>query len=568
VWLLNLASRTLDAAGELPAELRLPSELFEGDGSESSFPGLAFPRLANVAGARGVDTFNLSGGAAIDDFDGDGHVDLLTTTSDLAFGPRFFHGDGAGNFEDRTERTGIGDFFGGLNLVPADYDNDGDLDVYVLRGAWLYANGRHPSSLWRNEGDGRFVDVTFLAGLGDQNYPTQTAAWADYDNDGNVDLFVGNEHGDGRSQVGLSGEEAVLFDAPCRLFRNLGDGTFVDVAEQAGVAVLAFVKGVAWGDIDNDGLQDLYLSILGAPNRLFRNRGDGAFEDVTARAGVAEPTNSFPVWFFDFDNDGALDLFVPSYRGAEDGVALYVASALGLDVPWDMPRLYRGDGRGGFRDVAAAVGLDRLVLPMGANFGDLDSDGWLDIYLGTGYPDYEALMPNVLYRNVEGRRFEDVTLAAGVGHLQKGHAVSFADVDEDGDLDLFAQMGGAFPGDRFHDALFENPGTGRHWLIVEVEGRASNRSGIGARVRVVVRSGSAVRALHRAVNSGGSFGANPLRQFFGLGAAAPGEQIEVERVELDWPSGARQVFEQPPIDAHVRAVEGAESLEIVSVLDA
>ena len=188
---------------------------------------------------------------------------------------------------------------------------------------------------------------------------------------------------------------------------------------------------------------DLYVSVLGGPNRLYRNRGDGSFEDVAPRLGVTGPRQSFPAWFWDFDNDGHLDLFVSSYTGDRGGLGFVAASYQGYPGPWEQARLYRGDGDGGFEDVAARSGLTRLQLPMGSNFGDLDHDGYLDFYLGTGYPDYEAVMPNVLYRNLAGRRFVDVSLAAGFGHLQKGHAVAFADLDGDGDLDVFEQMGGA-----------------------------------------------------------------------------------------------------------------------------
>jgi hypothetical protein len=188
---------------------------------------------------------------------------------------------------------------------------------------------------------------------------------------------------------------------------------------------------------------------------------------------------------------------------------------------------------------------------MGANFGDLDGDGWLDFYLGTGYPSYEGLMPNVLYRGSGESGFADVTLAAGVGHLQKGHAVAIADVDADGDEDLFAQMGGAYPGDRFADALFENPGHGNRWIAVDVVGSRSNRAALGARIRVDVLENGARRSIHRQVSTGGSFGVNPLRQRIGIGRASA-----VERLEVWWPtSGARQAWTGLPVDTLVRVIE-------------
>ena len=211
-----------------------------------------------------------------------------------------------GTFSDMTSESGLEGLISGLNLVHADYNNDGFLDLLVLRGAWL--NAEHPNSLLRNNGDGTFADVTEAAGLL-APAPTQTAAWGDYDNDDWVDLFIGNE-------------SAETTTYPCRLFHNNGDGTFTDVAADAGVAVVGFVKGVVWGDYDNDGQLDLFVTQLLAhqPNRLFHNDGplaDGtwSFRDVAIEAGVQGPPVSFPTWFFDYDNDVWDDLFVSGFRG-------------------------------------------------------------------------------------------------------------------------------------------------------------------------------------------------------------------------------------------------------------
>ncbi|HVS66296.1 MAG TPA: CRTAC1 family protein [Thermoanaerobaculia bacterium] len=544
VWLLNLAYMTIGGyPHDVPANRLIPPAAFAS--------GQDFPELENVAPELGLATFNLSGGAVVDDFTGDGHPDVFTTTIDPAGEPHFFVNGGDGTFTERTEEAGLRGLYGGLNLIHGDVDNDGDLDVFVLRGAWFYEAGRHPNSLLLNDGRGRFTDVTFDAGLAEPAYPTQTASFADYDNDGDLDLFVGNEHGS------PTGEPS--FEAPSQLFRNEGDGSFTDVSKAAGIDHRGFVKGVIWGDYDGDRFPDLYVSNLGAPNLLYRNDRDGTFTEVAAELGVELPRNSFPVWFFDYDNDGVLDLYVSSYRGSARGIALVAASMLGYEVPWELPRLYRGDGKGGFREVAAELGIERLTLPMGANFGDLDGDGWQDFYLGTGYPDYEALMPNVLYRNREGRGFVDVTLAAGLGHLQKGHAISFADYDNDGDLDVFEQMGGVFPGDAYADALFENPGFGHRFLTVTLRGVRSNRAGIGARIRVDLAEKGSERTVYKWVNSGGSFGASALRQTLGLGKAE-----RISRLEVYWPtSDLAQRFEDVPLDAFVRVTEGSEELELL-----
>ncbi len=231
-----------------------------------------------------------------------------------------------------------------------------------------------------------------------------------------------------------------------RLYRNNGNGTFTDIAEAAGVQNDRYAKGAVWGDYDGDNDPDLYISNFGGENRLYRNNGDGTFTDVARDLGVSEPIASFPCGFFDFDNDGRLDILVFDYGSNLND---YVGSALGRPSPHNShPRLFRNTGPSGFRDISLEAGLDRVVQAMGMGLGDIDNDGFLDIYAGTGRPDYSSLMPNVLYKNVEGKRFEDVTTSSGTGHLQKGHGVSFADWDDDGDLDLFVEVGGAVPGDR------------------------------------------------------------------------------------------------------------------------
>ena len=539
-WLLNLMHMTVGTWPDgVPEAIRLPKPLMTADHP--------FPPFPNRATAAGVDRFDLLGGAAAEDYDGDGDLDLITSTYDPAGSLAYFKNDGSGVFTEATTAARLEGILGGFNLTQADYDNDGDTDLLVLRGAWMGRAGRLPRSLLRNDGSGRFTDVTFDAGLGKVHYPTQTAGWADYDGDGDLDVFIGNEALDHQEH------------APCQLFENRGDGTFVDVAERAGVLNGRFTKGVAWGDVNGDGWPDLYVSNLGADNRLYRNNGNGTFTDIARDAGVTGPKNSFPVWFWDFNNDGALDLYVSSYDWESGGLAAYVADRLGKDPGVERPRLYQGDGRGHFRDVAKAQQLDAISLPMGVNFGDLNNDGFLDFYLGTGYPDYEALMPNVMYLNQSGRGFADVTLAGGFGHLQKGHGVVFADFDRDGDQDVFAQMGGFLPGDKFYNALFDNPGFDNHWIILQLEGRQANRSGLGARLTLTFTENGQRRMIHRQVGTGGSFGANPLSPSIGLGKAA-----KIDQLEIRWPKpGGTQTFKDLPVNQTIRLTEGQASFKTV-----
>jgi hypothetical protein len=529
-WLLNVASMTLGEYPEgVPAEYLIPLGPFRGGGDVG--------RMTNVAARVGLAARgeNMAGGMIVDDFTGDGRLDVFTTTMDPAQACSLFVNLGDGRFEDRSEKAGLADQVGALNGNHADYDNDGDLDVLVLRGAW---EAPQRPSLLRNEGDGTFADVTIPAGLCDP-IASQAAGWADYDLDGFVDLYIGGEFKPDDPDPANRG----------RLYRNNGDGTFTDVAGAAGVENERFGKGVAWGDYDNDGLPDLYVSNRGQGNRLYRNNGDGTFTDVAERLGVSEPRVGFACWFWDCDNDGRLDLFAAGYSASLSQV---IRSQLGLPTDGERPRLYRNEGDR-FADVTAEAGLDRVWLPMGSNIGDVDNDGYLDIYLGSGAPPYSDLMPNVLLHSVGGRRFEDVTVSSGTGHLQKGHGVAFADWDRDGDVDLFVEAGGATPGDKAHNLLFENPGHGRNWVALKLVGTRSNRSAIGAKVRVDVTGPAGSRSIHRVIGGSSSFGDNPLAPTIGLGEAE-----SIAAVEVRWPrdGGAPRVVHGVPLDRAVQITEG------------
>jgi hypothetical protein len=224
------------------------------------------------------------------------------------------------------------------------------------------------------------------------------------------------------------------------------------------------------------------------------------------------------------------------------------------------PRLYHNRGDGTFADVATETGLDRVILPMGANFGDLDNDGWLDAYFGTGMPDLRAILPNRMFRNAGGQRFQDVTTAGGFGTLQKGHGISFADFDHDGDQDIYQVLGAAFEGDVYRNALLENPGHGHHWLTLFVQGTRANRDGIGARIQVRVVTGAGpARDIYATVGSGGSFGSSPLRQELGLGNA-----MAIEFVEVTWPGDSvRQRFAGLEVDRAYRLIEGEQASQRV-----
>ena len=537
-WLLNIACMTVgDYPDKVPPRWLVPPSAFASEYDIKRFP--------DVAGALGLDPMKLSGGSIMEDFDGDGNLDIMCSSIGFHNQLQLFRNNGDGTFTERTVDAGLVGEFGGLNLIQTDYNNDGFPDVLVLRGGWMGSEGHFPKSLLRNNGDGTFEDVTEQAGLLSPK-PSQTAVWLDYDNDGWVDLFLGNES-NGADQN------------RCELFHNNGNGTFTECAIESGVGFVGYVKGVCSSDFNHDGRPDLFLSVLGGANVLYRNDGpvtnaEGKvvwkFTDVARQAGVTKPIFSFPCWFFDYDNDGWDDLFVCGYH--IKNVGDICADYLGLPTDAERPRLYHNNHDGTFTDVTRDMGLYHVLQAMGCNFGDLDNDGFLDFYLGTGDPDLATIVPNRMFRNDAGKRFQDVTTSGGFGNLQKGHGVSFGDIDNDGDQDIYENMGGAVSGDVYHNVLFENPGHGNHWITLKLQGVKSNRAAIGARIRVVVNSVTGEHSYYKTVGTGGSFGASPLRQEMGLGQAQ-----SIARVEIFWPrTGRTQVLPGPAMDHFYKVKEG------------
>jgi len=523
-WNLNLAYMT---AGKYPdgvaKQYLLPPAIFTSEQN--------IGRFQDVAPRAGLKLLSMAGGIAVDDFDGDGLFDVVTSSMDQCAAMHFFHNNGDGTFSDRSEKAGLSAQLGGLNNNQADYNNDGCPDILVMRGGWEIPQRL---SLLRNNCNGTFTDVTKAAGLANTAFATQATAWADINNDGLLDLFVGAEN------------------APSHLFLNKGDGTFQDVSEAAGVGDLGWVKAVSAADYDGDGWVDFYVSNYRGDNELLRNNHDGTFTDVAKQAGVLGSGHGFGAFFFDYNNDGWPDLFVTSYYMSVDET---VRTYLGLPHSAATLTLYENLGNGAFRDVTAEAGLAKSFMPMGLNFGDVDNDGYPDIYLGNGDPTFGAEVPHVLLRNDGGKRFVDITASSGTGELHKGHGIAFADMDGDGDEDIVTIIGGAVRGDAHMMRLFENPGNGNDWLGVRLLGVKANRLAIGARIKVTVTNGGQpARSIYGWVNSGGSFGASPLEQHFGLGAGA-----RIESVEAQWPgnSSPPQVFRGVPKDHVIQIQEGS-----------
>ncbi|THU39648.1 CRTAC1 family protein [Niastella caeni] len=538
-WLLNIAYM---ATGEYPHQVPAPF-LLSLPGADSS---VAIKPFTDLSARVGLNIKNQAGGSVVDDFNNDGYADLITSSWSLQEGMHYFINNGNGTFSDAAISSGLKDLTGGLNMVQTDYNNDGWKDIFVLRGAWKGKFGKEPNSLLKNNGDGTFTDVTKEAGLL-SFHPTQTATWADFNNDGWLDVFIGNES---------YGYDDIN---PCELYINNTDGTFSEATVKAGCDVVAFVKGVTSGDYNNDGWTDIFISTLNGKKILLKNEGVvngfNHFKDVSLKAGLANNnTGTFTTWFWDYDNDGWLDILVCGYEFTKS-LAWYSAAQAENAPIGNSGKifLFRNNQDGTFEDVSEKSGLHTIAFAMGGNFGDIDNDGYLDFYLGTGNPQYTSLVPNKMFKNIAGARFADITISARVGNLQKGHGVSFIDLDNDGDQDIYIDMGGAYAGDAYENALYVNPGqNNNHRILFTFQGNQCNRAAIGARIKITFTENGMQRTIYRDVNSGGSFGANPLMQHIGTGAATV-----VDEVVIQWPgTKTTQVFKQLPADVVYTIKEG------------
>ena len=378
----------------------------------------------------------------------------------------------------------------------------------------------------------RFTDVTYTAGVADPQ-SSFCAAWADYDNDGYLDLYIADGViGDGAANV---------------LYHNNGDGTFTNTADMAGVANTGNSLGTAWGDYDKDGHIDLHVVNYGQSNVLYRNNGDGTFTDVTATTGMNLPvTDAFVTFFLDIDNDADLDIFISNSGSFQAFIAGQITGNATHDS--DRQVLYRNNGDGTFTDVTRESGLYHAYGAMGANFGDINSDGYLDIYLATGAPQMGRLERDALLQNNGDGTFTDATIALGLGNIGKGHGVTFGDADADGDVDIYVPVGGAFIGDQWHNLFYQNTGARNNWITLKLVGVKSNRDGIGA--KVTLRIGDSV--IYREVSGGGGFGStNSLSLEIGLGT-----HTKVDTLEIVWPSGQVDTHRNLSINQKLIVTEG------------
>jgi hypothetical protein len=577
--------RTL--GGWSAAALAAPFPLYQTSGAKASDVVLFtdVTRQAGLLGALNVSGSpddkqylleEMGGGAAFFDYDHDGWIDIFLVNGS-SLDPRvrdeqpssyLFHNNRDGTFTDVTRKAGLTRSGWGQGCCVGDYDNDGFDDLFV--SYW----GRNV--LYRNNGDGTFTDVTGRAGVAGSG-----TAWGagccflDFDRDGHLDLFVASYVNFDPAKAPRPGESAYCryndIPVPCGplgfaggtnvLYRNRGDGTFVDVSEQSGIArprgpaAMVFVPsnwqpsgsygmGAASVDFDNDGWPDIYVACDSAPSLLYRNNHDGTFREIAVPSGTALDENGVAlsgmgVGVADYDADGWLDIVRTNF--SEQVTTLY--------------RNY-----GGAFEVAstrAGLGVNRKYVGFGVDFLDFDNDGWKDIFIANGHVysqlagrklhiDYRE--PRLLYRNLGNGRFEDVSARSGAAITAPnlGRGCAFGDFDNDGDIDIIINNLDGPP------TLLRNDGGNRgHAILIKCIGTRSNRSAIGTRVKVTCGDRSQIDE----VRSGSSYySQNDLRLHFGLGRSP-----QADRVEIAWPSGARDSLEKLPAD-HLFVIQEAKGV--------
>jgi enediyne biosynthesis protein E4 len=502
---------------------------------------------------------SMSGGIALFDCDDDGKLDIAVVNGSTVDRYRaggdplvtLYHQDTDLKFTNITQSAGLTRKGWGMGIAVADFDNDGKLDMYVT--------GFGGSALYRGLGNCKFEDVTEKAGVGGSGFMTG-AAWADYDRDGYVDLFVARyvhldinklpEFGSNEKFCrykgilvqcgpwGMEGESDLLY-------HNRGDGTFEEVSKKAGVddPKHRYGLGAVWGDYDNDGWPDLYVANDAGPNFLYHNKHDGTFEEVGLLTGVAlsmdgQELGSMGVDFGDYLHEGRLSIYVTNFT--------------------DQPNnLYHNLGGQGFTDVGWSSKTGQPSYPYvkwGTGFVDFDNDGWLDLFVANGhvYPQVDAIPgglkyrePMQLFRNLRDGTFVDISAASGLAQIPLAcrRGAAFGDVNNDGNMDIVILNVGEPP-----TLLINRARNANHRALFKLIGTKSNRAAIGARVTIFA---SGVRQFSEVRGGGSYLSQNDLRQPFGLGAAT-----KMDSVEIRWPNGKVETFQNLAADAIYTIVEG------------
>lgn len=525
--------------------------------------GITFVHTDGSSGRRYI-METVTCGLALFDYNNDGLLDIYFVNGAPLPGARaadppprneLWRNDGGWRFTNVTDRAGVGDTGFGMGVTVGDYNDDGWPDIFV--------NNYGPNKLYRNNGDGTFTDVTDEAGVAGGHRMGAGAAFLDYDNDGDLDLYVANyvrfteEHHKVHYVKGypMYAGPRDFPPEPDQLFRNNGDGTFTDVSEESGIGKVAGSgMGIVCADYDDDGDSDVFVLNDVAGNFLFRNDGHGHFEEVGLESGFAynghgDELGSMGIDCGDFDNDGLLDFFMTSYQA-------------------ELPVLYRNLGNGLFEDVTVLTGAGQGALPYvnwGTGLIDFNNDGWKDIFIACGhlqdnidlYDDTTAYaVPNILLLNRGDGTFENVSRSCGDGlePVFSSRGAVFGDLDNDGDIDIVVLNSRQKP-----TIIRNDQRSGNHWVQIELRGTKSNRDAVGAKITVVAGNVKQIDEVHSGRGYQSYWGP---RVHFGLG-----KSTAIDRLEVRWPSGLRQVFHSLPADRFLIITEGIDTIITKTVQD-
>jgi FG-GAP-like repeat/ASPIC and UnbV len=538
-WLVNFNYMT--AGGfpqEIPPKYLVKSKFidaFYGEGKKAMEAKYAYLSFVDRAHEFGVDTFNAGKGVAVEDFDRDGYLDIVTGGNfDLA---KFYKNDRGQRFIDQTDKVGIGGIKQPFIITAADYDNDGWVDIFFGRPFGNYA-------LYRNRGDGTFKDVTAETGLlatkaDDHIAATWVAGWSDVDNDGDLDLFLAQWGFKIPLVRGLMSKPRM----DSTLFINEG-GRFADRTREYGLIPTVednYFIGAAFGDYDGDGYQDLFLSSpLRNTSVLLKNIGGKRFEPTTLIRG---DEGGFVATFLDFDHDGRLDLFWAGFADAKTSVEQVVFGEHLKKYRSGQTRIFLQTEQKRFAERTDL--FDMPMSTMGSSFGDINNDGCFDFYLGKGTPESWFILPNLMYVGQTDStrcapRLDNISMLQGFGTIQKGHGIVFADFDNDGDEDIYSSLGGMWPADKWPNQFFVNESRlGNSWLKIRLRGRKTNYYGVGARIKVIAKNNNDEEIVRYALmDLRTGFGSSAYLAHVGLMNAT-----RIEKVEVYWPaSGCAQNY--------------------------
>ncbi|MEC7241291.1 MAG: CRTAC1 family protein [Myxococcota bacterium] len=509
------------------------------DGSELPF--------RDQADRFGIRRWQLAGAVSFVDIDNDTHLDLVANGAYSA--PELYRYSPRDGFTF-TEDEGLGDIHNTPpGMAAADFDNDGYVDLYLTQAAWF---SQGPNRMLRNKAGTGFEDVSNRGDSGLMNQNSCGVSALDFDRDGLVDLAV----------TGTSG-------GTLHLLRNMGNFEFRDVSREAGIReISATAVGLAVGDVDGDGWDDIFVNSFSppyggipnsgftAPNQLYINQKDGTFKEEGSARGLGESDTpmGFAAWMFDYDNDGDMDILASNFARPEEDVVANLSTLQELREGYQPTALYKNDGSGQFTNIGETAGFQPASI-MGAQFIDFELDGDLDVVLGPGSHPLSHMQPLLFYRNDGEDRFTNLTNFRDPHFYGKFHGTAFADIDRDGDSDLFVNNGGVLLSDRWRDLFLENTTTGSNWVHLRLVGTDSNRSAIGDRVSMT----QGERTLLQDVRAGQGFSStNSPYLIFGLGRSE-----ETGPVRISWPSG--RVQELPSLGANQAIVvtEGQEALRRV-----